>query len=132
MKKLFILSILFLFIVSCNFTKVEPIKETHNSNNFIPDTVKIVNLNHFTGTGLYDKHCKMCHGNFGKGDGIKARTFKFCPYDLSKVNKTDKEIYYIVLDGIDSISYKMPNQHELSSDDIWLIIFRIKKFKVVE
>ena len=68
----------------------------------------------------------MCHGNFGTGNGVKARLdTTICPYDLTKENKTDKEIYYIILNG----NNKMPNQIELDNEDVWLIILHIKKFK---
>ena len=127
MKKLFIiLSFLFITLISCN----RPVLEKTYDNNFKADTVYVTNLLKFTGSGLYTKHCKMCHGNFGKGDGIKARTFKeMCPYDLSKENRSDQEIYYIIFEGIDTAQYKMPDQYELFPDDIWLIVFHTKKFR---
>lgn len=134
MKKLFIIPFLLMFmvfIISCN-NRPTPEKKFHttfihvDTSKFEVDTVKVVKMKHLTSSNLYMLHCKMCHGSDGKGDGVKARhDSTLCPYDLSKVNKPDKQVYYIVLDG----ENRMPNQHELSKDDVWVIVVYIKKFK---
>jgi cytochrome c5 len=129
MKKLLI----FLFaamLISCNNN---PVIETPHRNiqtdtsKLQIDTVRVITMKRLTASNLYGLHCKICHGNDGKGTGVKSRTSKgiICPYDLTKIRKPDKEIYYIVLNG----ENKMPNQHELDSNNIWVIVIYIKKFK---
>jgi len=39
--------------------------------------------NNAVGKALYAKHCKSCHGNFGKGDGPKAASMKTKMPDLT-------------------------------------------------
>lgn len=103
-----------------------PIIENVDSSHFTIDTVRAIKMNHLTNSNLYDLHCKMCHGVQGKGDGVKARfDTTICPYNLSKVTKPDKEIYYIVLNG----EQKMPNQYEIDTTDVWVIVVYIKKFR---
>jgi hypothetical protein len=143
MKKLYvnwiltmgILSIVFITIIiiilssiSINRNKKYDLKENYTTQIKV-DTVEMVTMKHLTASNLYGLHCKMCHGNYGKGDGVKSRfDTTICPYDLSKVNKLDKEIYYVVLNG----ERKMPNQYELDTNDVWIIVFHIKKFKQIK
>ena len=104
----------------------KPIITIVDTSRFRADTVKLIQLKHLTSSNLYGLHCKMCHGVYGKGDGVKARhDITICPYDLTKITKPDKEIYYIVLNGQD----KMPNQYELDNSDVWVIVIYIKKFR---
>ena len=113
-----------MIFTSCNTTIVEP--NTIDTTQFQVDTVKITTMKHLTSSNIYGIHCKMCHGNYGIGDGIKARMdTTICPYDLTKITKPDKEIYYIVLNGKE----KMPNQYELDTTDVRMMVFYIKKFK---
>ena len=129
-KNLFIL-IFAITMISCH---CEPTFEKHYNNlaitidtlTFNADTIKIITLKHLTPSNLYGLHCKMCHGVNGLGDGVKARhDLTICPYDLTKVKNPDQELYYIILNG----KNKMPNQYELDSGNVWLIIIYIKKFK---
>jgi len=96
------------------------------------EEVRYVNAKHFTSSGLYNLHCKLCHGNNGTGDGVVARyNEEICPYDLSKVTKTDKEVYFVILNGADHMpdASKPVANHILTHDDIWLVVYYIKKFK---
>ena len=69
----------------------------------------------------------MCHGLNGTGNGVKARyDTSICPYDLSKETKLDKEVYYVVVNGLDD---KMPKHQKLQENEVWLIVFYIKAFK---
>jgi hypothetical protein len=87
--------------------------------------VELVNLKILKSKSVYTKNCKFCHGEYGKGDGIKAKlNDDLCPFDLTKETKSDEEIYYILLNGVNN----MPNKN-LNEDDIWLLIVYIKKFK---
>lgn len=103
-----------------------PISKSADTTELQIDTVKAVTMRHLSSSNLYGLHCKMCHGNYGIGDGVKARfDTTICPYDLTKVTKPDKEVYYVVLNGKE----KMPNQHELDTTDVWVIVVYIKKFR---
>lgn len=132
MKKLLILLLLLLglLIFSCNnnpISKTPQLISNIDTNEFHIDTVKVMKMSHLTSSNLYGLHCKMCHGVYGKGDGVKARfDTTICPYDLTQVIKPEKELYYVVLNGKD----KMPNQCELDSVDVWVIVVYIKKFKL--
>jgi len=139
MKKLFILLALVFGFISCDKKTDKENSVPTVSSEIIPvdssyyEEVRYVSGKHFTSSGLYNLHCKMCHGNTGAGDGVVARYHKeeFCPYDLSKVKKPDQEVYYVVLNG----SGYMPNaekpvsKHVLTNDDIWLVVVYIKKFR---
>jgi len=89
--------------------------------------VKIVTLKELKSTDLYTKNCKFCHGGDGTGNGVKARLNpEICPYDLSKENKPDKFVYYVILNGQE----KMPShEQKLSDENIRVLIVYIKKFK---
>lgn len=91
------------------------------------DSVQITTLKEFKSKDLYVKNCKFCHGETGKGDGIKARlNTEICPFDLTKETQPDKFVYYVILNGRD----KMPEHKEkLSDDKINILVIYIKKFK---
>jgi mono/diheme cytochrome c family protein len=78
-------------------------------------------------------NCKQCHGEDGKGYGVKVRADStICPYDLSKLDKPDEEIYYVVLEGKNRMigqHYKLESQHKLSDSTAWIVVFYINKFK---
>jgi cytochrome c5 len=87
--------------------------------------IQIVSLEEFKGTFLYDKHCKMCHGNEGKGNGVVARhNSELCPRDLTKIDKPNQCIYYVIVNG----KNKMPGHDgEIEENDIWVLIVYINK-----
>lgn len=97
------------------------------------EEVRYVSAPHFTSSGLYNLHCKFCHGNDGTSSGVIARYHKdqYCPYDLSKVTKPDTGVYYVILKGKEHMpdASKPVAKHVLTNDDIWLIVYYIKKFK---
>ena len=140
MKKLLILLLTFV-LLSCNRDKVVVDKPTISSG--FPeivqidtskyDEVRFVTAKHFTSSGLYNLHCKMCHGNDGTGNGVVARYHpeEYCPYDLSKVKKPEQEVYYVILNGTEHMpdAKKPVSKHILTDDDIWLVVVYIKKFQ---
>jgi len=97
-----------------------------DNEKYLVDSIKIVNFKELKSSHLYMKHCKFCHGVDGTGEGLKARLdTTLCPYDLSKENKSDNEVYYVILNG----KGRMYKQSDLSEDDIWILVLYIKKFK---
>ena len=131
MKKIIYLLVL-LLIVACNKPAPKEINTTTTSieidtNLFHIDTIKVVKMKHLPASNLYRLHCQMCHGLNGTGNGVKARyDTSICPYDLSKETKLDKEVYYVVVNGLDD---KMPKHQKLQENEVWLIVFYIKAFK---
>ena len=115
-------------LVSChNGTPIE--KPKNDTSTFRPKNIQVIGINNLVSSNLYEIHCKMCHGNIGKGDGIKARLDStICPYDLTKENKPDKDLYYVIQEG----KNKMPGQQELKDEDVKLLVFFIKDLKNID
>lgn len=97
------------------------------------EEVRYVGAKHFTSSNLYNLHCKMCHGNDGTGDGVIARYHadEYCPHDLSQITKTDEEVYFVIIKGTEHMpdTSKPVAKHILTDDDVWMIVYYIKKFK---
>jgi len=79
---------------------------------------------------VYDKYCKSCHGNAGKGDGVKAKTLKQPLTDLSTAKAqtvTDGEIYYKAIIGRD----EAPNFEKKIPDetDRWNLVNFVRSLK---
>lgn len=139
MKKLFIL-LLVILLASCNRDKVTTKNDSSaidTVQTILADTIKYeevryVTAKRFTSSGLYNLHCKQCHGLNGTGDGVLARyNAEICPHDLSKVTKPDQEVYFVVLNGADHMpdASKPVSKHVLTNNDIWIVVYYIKKFK---
>ena len=143
--KYFTILLLFLalFFSACNFNRT-PEKEKQSVTTDITiaprtgindslakigytiDTIRLVSLKEFQGSFLYDKNCKMCHGNEGKGDGVVARHTNICPFDLTKLDKTDDRIYYVIINGKNNMP---PKGDKLSDEDVWILIIYVKELK---
>jgi len=138
MKKIFVLLLLSLFMIgfSCKNEKQESkINYEINSDSLFFDSIghvgnvesiEIVSLEKFKSRDLYVKNCKFCHGNYGQGDGIKARLdTTLCPYDLSNETKSDQFVYYVILNG----KNKMPDHKDMNSDNSKILVIYIKRFR---
>ena len=82
------------------------------------------------GKYTYDNHCKSCHGNKGKGDGVKAKTLKTIVNDLTAPKAqevTDGEMYYQSFIGRD----EMPNFEKKIPEetDRWDVINYVRSLK---
>jgi mono/diheme cytochrome c family protein len=81
------------------------------------------------GQALYTKNCASCHGKAGLGDGVKARSLKTFPGDLSKIEyqgQSDGDQFFKSKFGRD----EMPKyEGKLADDDIWNIINYMRTFK---
>jgi len=139
MKKLFIL-LFSIFLMACNSGNVTSKNDAvlnDTVKTILADTVKYeevryVTAKRFTSSGLYNLHCKQCHGINGTGDGVLARyNAEICPHDLSKVTLRDQEVYFVILNGEDHMppASKPVSKHVLTDDDIWIVVYYIKKFK---
>jgi len=82
-----------------------------------------------TGMVLYNKNCASCHGKTGLGDGVKARSLKTFPGDLSKAdyqNQSDGEQFYKSKFG----RGEMPKyEGKMSDEDIWNMVNYMRTFK---
>lgn len=143
MKKI----ILFLFIsllISCNnnikkdITVKIPLKDTIVDYTIkIPENIsndsniylgEVISLKELKTKSLYKVNCKFCHGETGKGDGIKSKTNpNICPHDLTKISDTDQTVYYIILNGKND----MPSHSKkIEEDKIKMLVIYIKKLKI--
>lgn len=81
------------------------------------------------GSELYQKHCSLCHGDAGKGDGSHAKNLSKMPANLQDVVKRRNE-YHIFLQ-ISGGRDEMPaGSSYLSERDRWDIVNYIENFKV--
>ena len=81
------------------------------------------------GKGLYDKHCRSCHGKSGLGDGPKAAELDTPSGDFTLPEfqaQTDGELFWKTTEGRDDMptfEKKIP-----SEEDRWLIVNYLRTF----
>ena len=82
------------------------------------------------GKQLWTKHCAVCHGKTGAGDGSKSAQLKTPMEDMSGdvvQKQTDGELYYKLAEGRDempSFKKKIPD-----SEELWSIVNYIRVLK---
>ena len=80
------------------------------------------------GRALFLKHCKLCHGQYGKGDGKMAENLNRDIADFTKSTiqaQTDGSLYYKFLFGRNEMpAFKVKIKNE---EDRWLIINYLRK-----
>lgn len=84
-----------------------------------------------TGKGLYEKHCLMCHGGSGEGDGPATQFIKPAPADIStkeaQDRMTDGEIFYKVTNG----KRPMPAMdRKMSAEERWHVVHYVRTLQV--
>lgn len=94
------------------------------------NTVKSSAASITAGKATWEKHCKSCHGNTGKGDGVKAKTLKTICNDFSTTkvqSQADGVLYYQSFVGRD----EMPNFEKKIPDitDRWNVINYVRSLK---
>jgi mono/diheme cytochrome c family protein len=79
------------------------------------------------GADLFKKHCVMCHGETGKGDGPATKFMKPAPPDLTapgtKARMTDGEIFYKITNGKRPMP---PMNRKLSETERWQVVHHVK------
>ncbi len=91
---------------------VNPVKAT-------PENIK-------AGQALYNTHCKSCHGDPGKNNGLPLTPKPVDPMSAQYQKQTDGEIFYKMQTGRGA----MPNFKETIKDnDKWAIINYVKSLK---
>jgi mono/diheme cytochrome c family protein len=81
------------------------------------------------GQALFIKTCSPCHGKTGLGDGMKVKSLKVLPNDLTKAdfqNQTDGEHFYKTKTGKGEMT---KYEGKLSDDDIWNIVNYMRTLK---
>ncbi|HZX72827.1 MAG TPA: cytochrome c [Cyclobacteriaceae bacterium] len=82
------------------------------------------------GKEVWNKHCSVCHGKAGAGDGSKAAQLKTGMEDMSTgavQGLSDGALYYKIAEGRDempSFKKKIPD-----SEEVWSAINFIRTFK---
>ncbi|HEY5825128.1 MAG TPA: cytochrome c [Cyclobacteriaceae bacterium] len=82
------------------------------------------------GKEVWTKHCAVCHGKTGAGDGSKAAQLETAMEDMSTAvvqGQTDGELFYKIAEGRDempSFKKKIPDTEEL-----WSVVNFIKSLK---
>ena len=80
------------------------------------------------GRSLYLKNCKLCHGQYGKGDGAMAENLdrEIADFTKSAIQaQTDGSLYYKFLFGRNEMpAFKVKIKNE---EDRWLLINYLRK-----
>ncbi len=131
MKKLSVLSLIVIFIITASFTFIQnkpwavPADKAKAVN-----TVKTSAASIADGKALWSTHCASCHGKTGLGDGAKATTLNTAPPDFSKAafqGQTDGSIFYKTSEGRgDMPSFK---KKITDADDIWNLVNYMRSLK---
>jgi len=79
------------------------------------------------GADLFKKHCLMCHGEIGKGDGPATKFMKPSPPDMTvagtKARMTDGEIFYKISTGKRPMP---PMNKKLSETERWQVVHHVR------
>lgn len=82
------------------------------------------------GAALFKKHCVMCHGEAGKGDGPATRFMKPTPPDIStpeaKARLTDGEIFYKITHGKRPMP---PMDKKMSETERWEVVLHVRELQ---
>jgi len=131
MKKLSVLSLIVIFIITASFTLIQnkpwavPADKAKAANPVKTSAASIAD-----GKALWSTHCASCHGKTGLGDGAKATTLNTAPPDFSKSafqGQTDGSIFYKTSEGRgDMTSFK---KKITDADDIWNLVNYMRSLK---
>lgn len=83
------------------------------------------------GKALYGKHCTMCHGEGGKGDGPATQFIKPAPPDIStadaKQRMTDGELFYKITNGKRPMP---PMNRKMNEEERWKVVHYVRTLQV--
>jgi mono/diheme cytochrome c family protein len=81
------------------------------------------------GKAVYEKNCRSCHGDTGKGDGKMGEELNPKPSNLTdaewKHGSTDGELYKVIHDGSAKTGMK-PFGRKLTDHEIWDVVNYIR------
>ena len=79
------------------------------------------------GGALFKKHCTMCHGEAGKGDGPATQFIKPAPADIStaeaKERMSDGEIFYKITNGKRPMP---PMTRKMNETERWQVVLFVR------
>ena len=131
MKKLSILTLIVIFIITASFTLLQnkpwivPADQSKVVNPLKGDAASLAN-----GKTLWNQHCASCHGKVGLGDGSKSAQLETTPPDFSKAafqSQADGAMHYKTSEGrgdMPAFKKKIPDQ-----DDLWALVNYMRTFK---
>ena len=81
------------------------------------------------GQAIYKKHCQMCHGEKGLGDGPAGKRLNPKPFDLTDkeqmASKTDEYLFKDITKG----KGPMPAfERKLKEEERWMVIHYVRTF----
>ena len=83
------------------------------------------------GKGLYEKHCLMCHGEAGKGDGPATQFIKPAPADITTKEAQDRmsdgEIFYKITTGKRPMP---PMDRKMNAEERWQVVHYVRTLVV--
>jgi mono/diheme cytochrome c family protein len=104
--KILFAAVLFLFISQISYAQAKPKGQPWSAPasaiSMKNPTMKADALSIKDGKELYNKNCKSCHGDLGKGDGTKSRNLDIScgDFTLPEFKKeTDGEIFWKISEG---------------------------------
>ena len=127
--KVLFAAVLFLFLSQTSYAQPKPKGQPWPAPAAAIATknpVKVDALSIKDGKEIYEKNCKSCHGDQGKGDGTKSRNLDiscgdFTTPDFKKV--TDGELYWKITQG----RKPMPTfDKKLSDAERWSVVNYIR------
>jgi len=82
------------------------------------------------GAALFEKHCKMCHGDSGKGDGAATQFIKPAPHDFTTAAvrdaNTDGDLFYKITTGKRPMP---PMARKMSDDERWQVVLFVRSLQ---
>lgn len=81
------------------------------------------------GQQLFQKYCRFCHGDEGRGDGAQAPKGSH-PANLTDDTwdhgSSDGEIYTVIRDGPDQKSVMKPYKSKLTEKELWSLVHYVR------
>ena len=118
--------LIFIFSIATSLTAQHDAAAHHH-----PAAAKITNpvaaddVSIAAGKKLYMKHCSVCHGDTGKGDGDMGDELDPKPANLTdpdwKHGSTDGEIFAVIRDGVKSTGMKAFGK-KMTAHQMWDVI----------
>lgn len=133
---LVVAGVLFLFsqrvIYSIQIEKHMEGMHQHKEYKEIKNPVKKTPKSLFEGRELYEKHCLVCHGKIGKGDGPAGKALKPPAADFTdniwKHGSTDGEIFHVITEGAPGTGMSSW-ENILSEEERWKLVNYIRCFE---